>query len=180
MSDEQAVKQVWEDAHCVQIIRGMWNVVYGDDPEHPGYANIVEPAELSEDEAWKTARSKVQPAVPVEERTQDNAQNLRYATQIAEYLHKNCYPEVTQWKPISGDLFGVLMQIDNMCTGVQRKPKPEERTAEMELGPAIIEAIGALRSSYNVQDFPGDGDTRQDHAANALERIWDHIEGKGK
>lgn len=38
-----------------------------------------------------------------------------------------------------------------------------------ELIAAIVEAIVALRTSYNVQDFPADGDTSQDHAANKLE-----------
>ena len=59
-------------------------------------------------------KQPVAPALP--DVAQNYEQNLRYATQIAEYLHKSCYSEVTQWKPISGDLFGVLMQIDNMCT----------------------------------------------------------------
>jgi len=69
------------------------------------------------DAALKSRKS----AAPIALAAQDEAQNLRYAKQIAEYMAKNFYPEVTQWKPLEGDLFGLLMQIDNMATGLTRK-----------------------------------------------------------
>jgi len=51
---------------------------------------------------------------------QDEAQNLRYAEQLAMSLARKHYPEVPQFKPLSGDMFGLLSQIDNMTTGMVR------------------------------------------------------------
>lgn len=50
----------------------------------------------------------------------DLEQCLRYAKEIAENVAKRCYPDVPQWRPLEGDLFGLLMQIDNMTTGMTR------------------------------------------------------------
>ena len=44
-------------------------------------------------------------------------QTIRYATDLAIYLAKKFYPDVTQWRPLD-DLVGVLTQIDNMVAGV--------------------------------------------------------------
>jgi len=45
---------------------------------------------------------------------------FRYARNLAIYMHKHFYGEVTHWRPLS-DLMGVLTQIDNMLTGLERK-----------------------------------------------------------
>jgi hypothetical protein len=56
------------------------------------------------------------PATPA----QDEAQNLRYAEQLTVSLARKHYPEVPQFEPLSGDMFGLLSQIDNMTTGMMR------------------------------------------------------------
>ena len=53
----------------------------------------------------------------------DMVQCLRYAEQLASSIAKRCYPDVPQFRPLSGDLFGLLMQIDNMTTGMVRGVK---------------------------------------------------------
>lgn len=53
---------------------------------------------------------------------QDEEQNLRYLTQLVEELAKKHYPEITQFKPLYGDIFGLLLQIDNMTYGLSRAP----------------------------------------------------------
>ena len=46
---------------------------------------------------------------------------------LAKALARKFYPEVTQWECLD-DLAGVISQIDNMTTGLMRKPvQPEER-----------------------------------------------------
>jgi hypothetical protein len=44
---------------------------------------------------------------------------LKYAQQIAVYLHKIHYSEVAQWR-VSDELDVVLSQIDNMIVGLKR------------------------------------------------------------
>ena len=43
---------------------------------------------------------------------------------LAKTLARDFYPEVTQWECLD-DLAGVISQIDNMTTGLMRKPKKE-------------------------------------------------------
>lgn len=59
LTDEQVFSQVNPDARCVQIIRGKWNIVYGDDPNRIGFSNIVEPAQRTQLEAWALAVSRL-------------------------------------------------------------------------------------------------------------------------
>lgn len=44
----------------------------------------------------------------------------RYAEGLAVALAARHYPEADMWRPLSGDLFGLLTQIDNMTTGLSR------------------------------------------------------------
>lgn len=48
------------------------------------------------------------------------ADATRYAEQLAVSLASKHYSEVVQWRPLSGDLIGLLTQIDNMTTGLSR------------------------------------------------------------
>lgn len=41
----------------------------------------------------------------------------RYAENLAVALSRH-FPHVPQWKPLSGDLIGLLTQIDNMTAGL--------------------------------------------------------------
>lgn len=43
-----------------------------------------------------------------------------YARRLAESLREKHYPEFDNWKPAS-DLAGILTQIDNMTSGLERK-----------------------------------------------------------
>ena len=56
---------------------------------------------------------------------QDEPWLLNYAKNLAKFMAKNFYPEVTHWK-VSDDLVGVILQIDNMVTGLIRKSKQEQ------------------------------------------------------
>lgn len=49
----------------------------------------------------------------------------RWATELAVYMSKKFYPEVTQWQPLP-DLLGVITQIDNMTTGLVRAQPTEQ------------------------------------------------------
>lgn len=48
------------------------------------------------------------------------AETTMYAERLAVALGGKHYPEVTQWRPLSGDLMGLLSQIDNMTCGLAR------------------------------------------------------------
>lgn len=76
---------------------------------------------------------------------------------LAKTLAREFYPEVTQWKCLN-DLAGVISQIDNMTTGLMRKPKQEPLTDE-----EIKEIIGPWG------DTPIKGYTR---------KLFDQIEAK--
>lgn len=100
---------------------------------HPGCWNnakvstkVVEESE----ESWQAAAEMHKPKVEWKPLEQNEAQNLRCAQQIAEYMAKNFYPEVPTWKPLSGDMFGLLSQIANMSTGLQRKPMSNEPVSQ--------------------------------------------------
>jgi len=78
---------------------------------------------------------------------QDNVQNLRYATQIAVHLHRVLFPEVTRWQPLRDDLFGVLMQIDNMTcglTGNAAAPPVEPRWPQAKPMPDVSPSPAAI------------------------------------
>jgi hypothetical protein len=47
---------------------------------------------------------------------------------LAKNLAREFYPEVTQWECLN-DLAGVISQIDNMTTGLMRKPAQQEPVA---------------------------------------------------
>jgi hypothetical protein len=44
----------------------------------------------------------------------------RYAEQLATSLVQKHFPDVPQWRPLSGDLYGLLTQIDNTTCGMER------------------------------------------------------------
>ena len=48
-----------------------------------------------------------------------------YAERLAIALAGKFYPDVPQWRPITGDLMGLLSQIDNITTGLVRRAPPE-------------------------------------------------------
>ncbi|MDT8333033.1 hypothetical protein RQ831_18425 [Roseomonas gilardii] len=57
---------------------------------------------------------------------------LRYAESIAIHLHANHYADVPHWEPLTGDLIGLLTQIDNMTVGLVRSPTaPSTAAGEM-------------------------------------------------
>ncbi|MFG1462328.1 hypothetical protein V5F77_05455 [Xanthobacter sp. DSM 24535] len=48
------------------------------------------------------------------------AEALRDAERLAKAIHAKCYPDKTKWAPLSGNLLGLLSQIDNMVSGLSR------------------------------------------------------------
>ena len=55
----------------------------------------------------------------------------RYAERLAVSLARH-YPEAPQWRPLSGDLLGLLTQIDNATAGLGRHHAAETRAGEAE------------------------------------------------
>lgn len=68
------------------------------------------------------------------------AQALHQATELAVSLHKKHFGEIADWTPLD-DLAGVLLQIDNMTTGITRT---EQWNTDMDAakgeGVVLIEA----------------------------------------
>ena len=56
---------------------------------------------------------------------QDEPWLLNTAKNLAKFMAKNFYPEVTHWK-VSDNLVSVILQIDNMVTGFIYKSKQEQ------------------------------------------------------
>ena len=59
------------------------------------------------------------------------AEAERYAEGLAVALAARHYPEVNVWRPLSGDLIGLLTQIDNMTTGLSRTARAERLEAAL-------------------------------------------------
>jgi len=59
------------------------------------------------------------------------AQALHQATELAVSLHKKHFGEIADWTPLD-DLAGVLLQIDNMTTGITRT---EQWNTDMDAAP---------------------------------------------
>ena len=55
------------------------------------------------------------------DKTQQELWLLETTQTLAKYMAREFYPEVTQWQCLN-DLAGVISQIDNMTTGLMRKP----------------------------------------------------------
>lgn len=55
---------------------------------------------------------------------------LSQTLNLATALHEKHYADVTHWKPLAGDLSGLILQIDNMTAGLVRAPtlKAENET----------------------------------------------------
>ena len=92
-------------------------------------------------------------------------QPLRYATDLAIYLAKKFYPDVTQWRPLD-DLVGVLTQIDNMVAGVAvERDALQAKVAEQN---AEIEHLLLLASQSNQDHMNARRDYQQTLAEQAV------------
>jgi hypothetical protein len=67
----------------------------------------------------------------IERLTKERDEVTGYAERLATALQDKHYrSDLPQWKPLSGDLIGILTQIDNMTAGLSRaalspaKPQP--------------------------------------------------------
>ena len=65
---------------------------------------------------------------------------LETAQTLAQNLARKFYPEVTQWECLS-DLAGVISQIDNMTTGLMRKPTQRQPLTLEEIAEAMTEEV---------------------------------------
>ncbi len=74
----------------------------------------------------------------------------RYAKRLCESMAKNFYPENTGWS-VCDDLIGVLTQIDNMVTGLERIPAPSGDSTAREWSASEIE--DAPDGLYLKRDF---------------------------
>jgi hypothetical protein len=63
---------------------------------------------------------------------------LDAAERLAKALHAKHYSEVTQWRPLTGDLVGLITQIDNMTSGLSRAATPATDTS------GLVERLRAL------------------------------------
>lgn len=52
-----------------------------------------------------------------------------YAEQMVIQLAGRCFPELDEWQPLSGDMIGLLTQIDNMTAGLVRRAAAFEEAA---------------------------------------------------
>lgn len=81
----------------------------GDDENTPRYTTKRLKQEV---ERWVEAA--------LAERDKEIADATAYAENLASALHSQHYAENTSWRPLSGDLVGLLTQIDNMTAGLAR------------------------------------------------------------
>lgn len=69
----------------------------------------------------------------------------KYAEQLAISTREKHYPEVPQFEPMSGDIMGLLSQIDNMLTGLVRSPAASPNPL-----PAAREEVGVTEATVEA------------------------------
>lgn len=103
---------------------------------------------------------------------------LESTQEVAKAMAKEFYPEVTQWKVLD-DLAGVISQIDNMTTGLIRKPKQEQGEpvavdGNTSDGYQTFNELYDFRKAYNAALF-------NEWAANgkcSVHKSWRHHDGE--
>lgn len=70
-----------------------------------------------------------------------------YAESLAVALSRH-FPHVPQWRPFTGDLIGLLTQIDNMTTGLLPAHEVERLRTENERLRVALKPFGSYSSSY--------------------------------
>jgi hypothetical protein len=93
----------------------------------------------------------------------------REGEDLAVSLHAKHYAEVTHWRPLAGDLIGLLTQIDNMTTGLCRATPaaPDRAVDALREARAIEAAVDAVAYHF----YPGkeiNRDKARDHFKCAL------------
>ncbi|TCL70599.1 hypothetical protein [Rhizobium sp. BK251] len=71
---------------------------------------------------------------------------MRYAENLAVAIHETHYSEVTQWRPLSGDLVGLLTQIDNMIAGLYPRTLTHPHPSNGDEVERLREAIRTTRA----------------------------------
>lgn len=91
----------------------------------------------------------------------------KYAEQLAVLTRQRCYPEVPQFKPMTGDIMGLLSQIDNMLTGMVRALPPP--AAEEGLEPVAWlgywPGMGSVNSTTSTTHLKHDADRWREEGA---------------
>jgi len=83
-----------------------------------------------------------------------------YAERLAVTLWEKHYKhDAPHWKPLSGDLIGILTQIDNMTTGLA-PPAPEMENARFR---TALKNIAKQQTTYELEG--DDGDFEESHDA---------------
>lgn len=80
------------------------------------------------------------------------AKAVAYAEQLATDLHAKHFPDVTQWRLLSGDLVGILTQIDNMTVGLATSRPPR---AGDDLGNGLVAVLVEPRLFVLTEEFCG-------------------------
>ena len=76
---------------------------------------------------------------------------------LAKNLAREFYPEVTQWQCLN-DLAGVISQIDNMTTGLMRKPAQQKPVAWGVFdGPNLHDMFFTEEEAQDMARLKGDG-----------------------
>lgn len=78
--------------------------------------------------------------------TQHEDDVTAYAEQLASALAKKHFPNTPDWKPMTGDLMGLLTQIDNMTAGLSR----QENVIEFGDIPGQLDEKTGMKYAYGV------------------------------
>lgn len=84
----------------------------------------------------------------------------RYAEQLAVSLGQKHFPENTDWQPLSGDLLGLLTQIDNITTALVRKETAEARATAAER--ALVDLQPCVKFALAWDDCDGVSDEQME------------------
>jgi hypothetical protein len=74
-------------------------------------------ARLRKYDAYDCCDQRVEAADEIERLRRERDKATLYAENLAWALSRN-FPHVPQWRPLTGDLIGLLTQIDNMIAGI--------------------------------------------------------------
>lgn len=112
------------------------------DPKPQGEAQVCP---HNRDICWECMRMEQAARVPPEE-----TNNLECAQSLVKHLYTKHWPEITGFKVLD-DMQGVLSQLDNMTSGMVRKPAPPDRL--LEAAKAVVEnsTLGDCKSEWSMR-----------------------------
>lgn len=96
---------------------------------------------------------------------------LAQAELLATGLAEKHFPEIPQWRPLSGDLVGLILQIDNMTTALVRKDADLYRAGAEDMREAAAKMADDFHWILPMYEDAATNEATDDAACAVMEQI---------